>query len=135
MKRMKAITTCLCLALIVVACGHETTADMDAAFTTNSDEIVQEFLDDEKAAGAKYIDQVVQISGQVFEINKIEGKVSGVKISSDEFAIVNCTFQNAPEVMPEGEITIKGICSGFMGDSESMLPGGTVEMNRAVLVE
>ena len=135
MKKIKVISTWLFFAFMVVSCGHETTADMDAAFTTNSDKIVQEFLDDEKAAGAKYIDQVVQISGQVFEINKVEGKVSGVKISSDEFAIVNCTFQSAPELMPEGEITIKGICSGFMGDSESMLPGGTVEMNRAVLVE
>ena len=123
------------LSMLIVGCGHDTTADMEAAYSTDVDAMVQEFLDDEQAAGTKYIDQVVQISGPVFEINKIEGKISGVKISNDEFAIVNCTFQEAPESMPEGEITIKGICSGFMGDSESMLPGGTVEMNRAVIVQ
>lgn len=121
--------------LFLMSCGHDTTADLEPAFTTDVDAIVQEFLDDEKTAGTKYIDQVIQISGPVFEINKVEGKISGVKISNDEFAIVNCTFQEAPETMPEGEITIKGMCSGFMGDSESMLPGGTLELNRAVLVQ
>ena len=131
----KNVSTYLIGVLLLASCGHETTADMDPKFTTESEVIVQEFLDDEKSASAKYIDQVVQISGPVFEINKVEGEISGVKISSDEFAIVNCTFQEIPELMPEGDITIKGICSGFMGDSESMLPGGTVEMNRAVIVQ
>tara|TARA_B110000046_G_scaffold57567_1_gene64249 strand:+ start:6784 stop:7188 length:405 start_codon:yes stop_codon:yes gene_type:complete len=131
----KNVSTYLIGVLLLASCGHDTTADMDPKFTTESEVIVQEFLDDEKSASAKYIDQVVQISGPVFEINKVEGEISGVKISSDEFAIVNCTFQEIPELMPEGDITIKGICSGFMGDSESMLPGGTVEMNRAVIVQ
>tara|TARA_B110000037_G_scaffold216687_1_gene276275 strand:- start:635 stop:1039 length:405 start_codon:yes stop_codon:yes gene_type:complete len=131
----KNVSTYLIGVLLLASCGHDTTADMDPKFTTESEVIVQEFLDDEKSASAKYIDQVVQISGPVFEINKVEGEISGVKISSDDFAIVNCTFQEIPELMPEGDITIKGICSGFMGDSESMLPGGTVEMNRAVIVQ
>ncbi len=131
----KNVSTYLIGVLLLASCGHDTTADMDPKFTTESEVIVQEFLVDEKSASAKYIDQVVQISGPVFEINKVEGEISGVKISSDDFAIVNCTFQEIPELMPEGDITIKGICSGFMGDSESMLPGGTVEMNRAVIVQ
>jgi hypothetical protein len=115
--------------------GHDETADVEAAFSLSADAIVQEFLDDEAAASAKYIDQVIEVSGPVFEIVKADGHISGVKISSDEFAIVNCTFQSSPEAMTEGEIKIKGVCSGFIGDSESMLPGGTVELKRGALVK
>ena len=89
---------------------------------------VQLFLDDEQAARTKYVDQVIEVSGPVMEVNKTDGKITGVKISSDEFYIVNCSFQEPVESLSQSEITIKGVCSGFLGDSESMLPGGTLEL-------
>lgn len=134
MKKLSFVLSILIAQLLITSCGHDSTADMEPAFVVNTNEIVDEFLNDEAAAQAKYVDQVIQVSGPVFEVNKMDGKIIGVKISPDEFAIVNGTFQEAPESIPEGEITIKGVCSGFMGDAESMLPGGTLEMNRAVIV-
>ncbi|MEX2596209.1 MAG: hypothetical protein WEC59_04700 [Salibacteraceae bacterium] len=122
--------------LLTTSCGHSDTADQKPAFVITSDEIVQAFLDDEKAANAKYNDLIIQVSGPVMELNKIDGEVTGIKLSSDEFNIVNCTFQYPVEeaTLEGGVITVKGICSGFLGDASSMLPGGTVEIKRASIV-
>ena len=116
-------------------CGHSTTSEMDAAHHVSVDAIVQEFLDDGATARTKYVDQVIEVSGPVFEVEKADGKITGVKLSTDEFAIASFTLQEPLAELPEGEIKIKGVCSGFMGDSESMLPGGTVELKRGALVK
>lgn len=115
--------------------GHAETADEEAAFSMTSDAIVQEFLDEEQAARTKYVDKVIEVSGPVFEINKADGQITGVKLSSDEFYIVNCTFQNPMDELTGENIKVKGVCSGFLGDSESMLPGGTVELKRSAIVK
>lgn len=116
--------------------GHDETAEMEAAFSMTSDEAVQAFLDDETAARAKFNDQIIEISGPVFDIEKTDGKVTGVKISTDELYVVSCTFQNPMEAdQINDNIAVKGVCSGFNGDAESMMPGGVVELKRASIVQ
>ncbi|MDP4662853.1 MAG: OB-fold putative lipoprotein [Salibacteraceae bacterium] len=116
--------------------GHDETADIEAAFSLTADNAVQEFLDDQTASAAKYIDQVIEISGPVMDIEKTDGKVTGVKISSDDMYVVSCTFQNPMEASEiAGNITVKGVCSGFNGDAESMMPGGVLELKRASIVK
>lgn len=115
---------------------HDETADMESAFSMTADDAVQEFLDDEAATTAKYIDQIIEISGPVYDIEKTDGKITGVKISSDELYVVSCTFQNPlKETELSDNIKVKGVCSGFNGDSESMLPGGVVELKRGSIVK
>lgn len=122
--------------LILVSCGHSETADEEAAFVVSHDEIVQSFLDNEQESSAKYIDKIVQVSGPIMEVSKENGKIVSVMISSDEFNIVSCTFQHPidPESIPADQITVKGVCSGFLGDATSMIPGGTVELKRSSLI-
>lgn len=116
--------------------GHDETADIEAAFSMTADNAVQEFLDDQTASAAKYIDQVIEISGPVMDIEKTDGKVTGVKISSDDMYVVSCTFQNPMEASEISDnITVKGVCSGFNGDAESMMPGGVLELKRASIVK
>lgn len=126
-------------AAILSSCGHDDTADETPAFTMSSDEVVAAFLDNQEAATNKYVDQIIQISGPIMELQKENGNVVGVKLSSDEFNIVNVSLQypTTADEIPEsdGIVTIKGVCSGFLGDSESMLPGGTVELKRATFVQ
>lgn len=123
------------LAVIMAGCGHSETADMEPEHTATVDAIVQEFLDNEEEAKAKYVDKVVAISGPVFEVDKTDGKITAVKLSSDEFAIASFTLQEGVEDISDEEVTIKGVCSGFMGDTESMLPGGTVELKRGAIIQ
>lgn len=122
---------------VLSACGHSETADQDAAYTLTVDEAVNAFLDDEAAANQKYNDLIIQVSGPVMELNKENGMITGVKLSNDDFNIVNCTFQNPMESgsIEAKSVTVKGVCSGFNGDASSMLPGGTVELKRATIVE
>ena len=116
--------------------GHDETADIDAAFKLTCDNVVQEFLDDETGATAKYVDQILEINGPVLEIEKSEGKTTGMKISMDELYVVNVTLQEPfdGELDQSSEIVVKGVCSGFIGDPESMLPGGVVELKRGSII-
>jgi hypothetical protein len=111
--------------------------DESADFVMSGDAIVGEFLADEQAANAKYNDHIIEVTGPVMELVKENGMITAVKVSSDEFNIVNCTLQHPADAasLSEGDITIKGVCSGFLGDAESMLPGGTVELKRSVIVQ
>jgi hypothetical protein len=116
--------------------GHDETADIEAAFSLTADNAVQEFLDDQTASAAKYIDQVIEISGPVMDIEKTDGKITAVKISSDDMYVVSCSFQNPLETAELADnITVKGVCSGFNGDAESMMPGGVLELKRAILIK
>ena len=129
-------TLIIALPLALLSCGHAETADEEAAFVVSGDEIVQSFLDNEQESGAKYIDQIIQVTGPIMELSKENGQVTSVMISSDEYNIVSCTFQN-PVYLDEisgDQITVKGVCSGFLGDASSMIPGGTVELKRSSLV-
>jgi len=116
---------------------HDSTADLEAFHTATCDEIVQEFLDDEAASTAKYADKVIEVSGPIYEMDKTDGKVTSLKLSTDEFNIVSATFQSPLDVTQvSGDmVSVKGVCSGFNGDSESMLPGGTLELKRCTLVK
>lgn len=135
---MNKIASVIILAILLTACGHSDTANEEAAFVMNTDEIVNAFLNDEAGATKKYADQVIQITGTVMELVKENGQITGIKLSADEFNIVSGSLQNplsVEEIQPiDGQVTIKGICSGFNGDLESMLPGGTVELKRVTLV-
>lgn len=115
---------------------HDETADMEAAHKLNCEEIVQEFLDDETASTAKFVDQVVEINGPVLEIERTNQQITSMKISMDELYVVNVTLQNPFEGSLEenAEVVVKGICSGFIGDPESMLPGGVVEIKRGTII-
>jgi len=136
---MRIITLLFALSLaLLTSCGHSETSEMEAAYTMTSDEIVNAFLEDGDAAFKKYTDQIVQISGPIMELQKENGKVIGIKLSSDEFNIVNGSLQETidPSALDGsmGDVTIKGVCSGFLGDEDSMLPGGTVELKRVAVV-
>jgi len=124
------------LPLTLISCGHSETADEEAAYRVSGDEIVRSFLDNEQKSSAKYIDQIIEVSGPIMELAKENGQVTAVMISSDEYNIVSCTFQHPinPEEIAGDQITVKGVCSGFLGDASSMIPGGTLELKRSSLV-
>ena len=60
-------TLIIALPLALLSCGHAETADEEAAFVVSGDEIVQSFLDNEQESGAKYIDQIIQVTGPIME--------------------------------------------------------------------
>lgn len=116
--------------------GHDNTADEVAAFSMTADNIVQAFLDDETGSTEKFKDKVIEISGPVLDIVKENSKVISIKISSDELYVVNCTFQEPLDAENiASNIKVKGVFSGFKNDSDMMLPNGTLELARTVIVK
>ena len=116
---------------------HDDTADIEAAHKLNCEEVGQEFLDDETAATAKYVDQILEINGPILAIERTDQQITSMKISMDELYVVNATLQNPfeGELEENSEIVVKGVCSGFLGDAESMLPGGVVELKRGSIIK
>jgi hypothetical protein len=86
-----------------------TSADLEKAFET-----------DEKAASAKYINKVVEVTGEVIAIEGKENKSWNVTFQTgSDFSKVICTLPLVadPGVFVLGkECTIRGECSGFLSD-------------------
>ena len=80
----------------------------------------KEFEADETGASAKYINKIVEVTGEVISVE--EGERGSLNISlqtESDFSKVICTFPSVenPDIFEQGkEITIRGDCSGFLMD-------------------
>ncbi len=84
-------------------------------------EIVNEFEADEQSASIKYVDKIVEVEGEIAEINTDEGSYVIILREPDSFSGVSCSI--GKEVNSENEIgkvgdkiKIKGICTGYLMD-------------------
>ena len=83
---------------------------------------ISEYQKDEKAADAKYLDKVVEVKGKIAEVKKDEtGAVKLSFVSDDPMSTVIAEMdpaiaENALKLAPNTEVTIKGVCSGSLGD-------------------
>ena len=108
-------------------------AELSAAFTLSSDEIIKAFLTDEKAANLKYLDKVISIKGILKSNNKEEeGTYTVVLGDSTSMSSVRCTMDSIHNgeaaLLKTGEsISVKGVCTGFNADE---MLGSDVILNR-----
>lgn len=83
---------------------------------------ISEYQKDEIAADAKYLDKVVEVKGKVAEVKKDEsGAVKLSFISDDPMSTVIAEMDpavaaEALKLAPNAEVTIKGVCTGSLGD-------------------
>jgi hypothetical protein len=89
-------------------------------FIISSTEIQKAFEDDEKAASAKYINKVAEVTGEVITITRSENSSFNVSLQTgSDLSKVICTFNKVkdPSVFNLGkQITLRGECSGFLMD-------------------
>lgn len=81
--------------------------------------IVKEFQENEQASNTKYLNKVIEVTGEVLEIKKNqEGKPLVSLKSDDSFSNVSITLRDAKELdLKIGTtITAKGILTGFLSD-------------------
>ncbi len=96
------------------------------AIQTEAVALYKTFTEDSIAARAKYIQQVVQVSGIVSSISKNQQGQAVVLIKTGtEGAYINCSLEeNAGTIKESAPITIKGICNGIgQGDADLGIPG------------
>ncbi|MFT3885119.1 MAG: hypothetical protein QM724_06720 [Flavobacteriales bacterium] len=79
-------------------------------------DLYKDFVTDEAAAGVRYNDKVVQVSGRVLKIVKEEqGRTSVQLDTGDPLGAVVCEFTpDAPPIFADSSTaTIKGFCAGY----------------------
>ncbi|PQJ13074.1 hypothetical protein CJD36_004840 [Flavipsychrobacter stenotrophus] len=76
--------------------------------------LAKEYGADEKAADAKYLNKVIEVSGTVGETEKNQdGGLMVILQTEDPTAGVQCTMREKTATVNKGQnLTIKGFCSG-----------------------
>ena len=79
--------------------------------------LFSEYSTNENTANSKYIDKVVEVTGEVNSISKnTEGKTV-VLLKTDNLMFgVNCTLEEDAPITEGETISIKGICTGYLTD-------------------
>lgn len=105
-----------------VAAGKWPSATLEAT------DLLQEFMDDEVAAGKRYTDEVIEVNGTVRGVSAPQGgKVSVLLETGNPLAAVVCEFdQSMSGLVPGSMVTVKGYCAGYNLD---------VVLQRCALVE
>jgi hypothetical protein len=89
-------------------------------FVISSSEFQKAFEADEKASSAKYINKIIDVSGEIGSVKRGEKNTMNVslKTGSDLSSII-CTFPIVPDTTSlkiGNQIIIRGECSGFLMD-------------------
>lgn len=100
----------------------------EQGMVVTAEQIFNEFTANESAANQKYLNKAIEVSGEVAEVKKNQDSNTVVILkTTDPIFGVNCTFKEDPgAIQPGGNITFKGICTGFISD---------VVINEGVLVK
>ncbi len=99
---------------------HKDMAKVHVAYTLDADTLFAAYEADEAAADARYLGKVVAVSGTVTQVLpgdkatvvlETANGIFGVRCESDPFSKVPF-----PEYKAGDKVTLKGECSGFLGD-------------------
>jgi hypothetical protein len=114
-------------------------ADISAAYTLTSEEIILAFSSDEKASNAKYLDKVLAVQGTVKSIDKDDHGFRTVVLGdTTSMSSVRCSMdsshnEEAAKLQAGNRVIVKGICTGFNADellgSDVILNRGTIKNN------
>jgi len=104
---------------------HQDVKDADA-ITTTSAALYNSFLQNPTAAKTVYVNKVVQVSGEITQVNHNQQNQTVLLLKTDTpDASINCTMEGEATDIKQGiTINIKGICNGYnSGDADMGIPG------------
>lgn len=93
------------------------TESLKTNFSISSIDLLSEFEDDEEKANQKYLDKVIEVKGKVTKTN-INNGITNVYLATEN-ELSNIIFQlekHDPTIQKGQEITLKGICTGYLMD-------------------
>ena len=131
-KTKKIVTLLIILAAAGAATGYYlwNKPHLNVAGTegikTDATALYTAFISDSAAAQKKYVQQVVELSGNISSISANQQNKMIVLIKTTTAgAYINCTLEEQVNNLKEGNlITIKGICSGLgQGDADLGIMG------------
>ncbi len=99
---------------------HRDIASEKAAFSLTADELFDAFEEDEVAANAKYLDQVVEVTGEVAEVTENSAGQAVITITAANAMLggISATLQEAGKAnVADGQtVTVKCRCTGYLMD-------------------
>jgi len=128
MKKNKIIIVILIIGIVGVFIAykmynkpHVNVADTKSVITLTADKIINDFSSDESKANIMYLDEIISVSGEVYEMNLEKGKGIITLKTKDDFGSVLCHLSDEGtkkmSVLKKGQtISIKGICTGYLLD-------------------
>jgi len=107
-------------ALILFNKKHPDTAKAKPDYIITASSLQKEFEDNEKAASARYINKIIEVSGTIASVTPSDNNTLNISLKTgSDMSSVNCTFQatgDLSKLKAGEEITIRGECSGFLMD-------------------
>jgi hypothetical protein len=136
----------LVVLVIVAAAGwygyrlyHERNPDLTsekADFSVNAVSLIAEFEKDTAAAGKKYTDRIIEVTGTIKKIDAEENPVIISLGDTTSMSTIQCSMDSShaggyKSIAPGTTLTLKGKCNGY--DSEELI-GTDVKINRCIVV-
>lgn len=112
--------TAILLYIFVYNKPHPDYAKVKPRYTLTAEELFRSYQTDDSAA-MEYTGAVVQISGQVARIDRIDSLVIAVMVFEEGLfgeEGIRCTMlpgyhQQTEAIAPDQQVTIKGLCTGY----------------------
>jgi hypothetical protein len=95
---------------------HPDTAKAKPDFVITSTVLQKEFEDNEKAASAKYINKILEVTGIIVSVTPVDSANTNISLNTgNNVSSVICTFPvlDHSKIKIGEEITLHGECSGF----------------------
>ena len=104
------------LYVFVFSAKHRTAAEV-AGIPVRADSLVMAFEADEVSANARYLKQVLRVTGAVLEKGtNQQGQQTLMLGRAEDFAHVYVTMEQTINTAVGDTITVKGFCNGFLSD-------------------
>jgi hypothetical protein len=89
----------------------------EKALVVTAQTILEAYTTDEQKANSLYLDKAIAVQGDVSEVTKTpQGKTVISLKTSDPMAGIRCTMKENATVAVGENVTIKGICTGYLMD-------------------
>lgn len=103
-------------ALMLYNQKHTDTAKAKPDFVITSTVLQKEFEDNEKAASSKYINKILEVTGNILSVTPVDSAKTNISLNTgNNVSSVICTFPvlDHSKIKIGEEITLRGECSGF----------------------
>ena len=112
-----AFTICLSVGYYEYNKPVQDVADLDAK-SVGAMTLLKDYASNEKMANNSYLNKALQVTGKVMEIK--HGQDNQIQVlldTGDPMSVIACTMKKMDkEVKPGEQVTIKGICTGYLND-------------------
>ncbi|HEX5626335.1 MAG TPA: hypothetical protein VFX48_09980 [Saprospiraceae bacterium] len=100
---------------------HQDLQEVKADYSIAPEVWIQEFDADETAALNKYLNKVIEVNGEISEIQTVEGKTIWILSTGNPLSNIQCEMDprfvgQVGPVQTGSKVTVQGICSGKLMD-------------------